>query len=159
VKIGLLAENIASFNPRTRLGETAYAFGFPMAGLLATSGNFTTGNVSALMGDRNDVRLLQVTTPIQPGNSGGPLLDGSGRVVGVVASKLDTIVALRLLKDVPQNVNFAIKSELALTFMSSHGVDYTLGHDETALPPPDIAVRARSISVMVECAGERRSPR
>ena len=73
---------VAAFGTRTRLGETIYAFGYPLAGLLATSGNFTVGNVSALAGDRNDIRLLQISAPIQSGNSGGPLLDSSARVVG-----------------------------------------------------------------------------
>ncbi|MGI8568125.1 MAG: S1 family peptidase, partial [Methylocella sp.] len=67
------------------------AFGFPLAGLLATSGNFTLGNVTAVAGLGDDTRILQISAPVQPGSSGGPLLDYSGNVVGVVEGKLNAI--------------------------------------------------------------------
>ena len=142
---------VAAFGTRTRLGETIYAFGYPLAGLLATSGNFTAGNVSALAGNRNDIRLLQISAPIQPGNSGGPLLDSSGRVIGIVVAKLDALLAVKLLKDIPQNVNFAIKSDLALTFMSTHGIDAVVSEQTSVIEPTTIAERAKAIAVMILC--------
>jgi serine protease Do len=74
----------ASFRSGVRLGEGVAAFGFPLAGLLATSGNFPLGNVTAVAGLGDDTRILQISVPVQPGNSGGPLLDYSGNVVGVI---------------------------------------------------------------------------
>jgi hypothetical protein len=65
-----------------RPADGVVALGFPYDGLLATSPQVTTGTVSALAGMNDDTRELQLTAPIQPGNSGGPLLDFSGNVVG-----------------------------------------------------------------------------
>jgi S1-C subfamily serine protease len=58
---------------RVQLGETVIAFGYPLQGLISTSLNMTTGNISSLAGLGDDARSLQFTAPIQPGNSGGPL--------------------------------------------------------------------------------------
>ena len=65
-----------------RVGESVAAFGFPLSSFLATSGNFTLGNVTALAGLGDDSRYLQISAPIQPGNSGGPLLDERGMADG-----------------------------------------------------------------------------
>ena len=82
--------------------------------MISSSLNMTIGNVSALAGLGDDTRSLQFTAPIHPGNSGGPLVDASGNVVGVVTSKLSPLWTAKNIGDVPQNVNFALKaSELA----------------------------------------------
>jgi serine protease Do len=62
-----------------RAGDTIVVLGYPLAGILATTANLTVGNVSALAGLGDDSRYLQISAPVQPGNSGGPLLDGTGR--------------------------------------------------------------------------------
>jgi hypothetical protein len=117
------------------------------------SGPFTTGNVSALAGLRNDANYLQITAPIQPGNSGGPVFDQEGNVVGVVVAKLNVIELAQATNDVAQNVNFAIKTSVLLNFLEANGVQYstastTLQH----LQPADLADRAKSMSVLVSCA-------
>jgi S1-C subfamily serine protease len=76
-----------------RAGEAVVALGYPLAGLLATTANLTVGNISALAGLGDDSRYLQISVPVQPGNSGGPLLDGSGNLVGIVSAKLDASLA------------------------------------------------------------------
>ena len=67
------------------------ALGYPLFGLLASTANLSVGNVSALAGLGDDSRYLQISAPVQPGNSGGPLLDASGNsyLIGIVTSKLD----------------------------------------------------------------------
>ena len=74
------------------------------------------------MGD--DARMIQISAPVQPGNSGGPLLDSSGRVIGVVNSKLNEIAYAKATGDLPQNVNFAIKANVAMNFLDAHSVPY-----------------------------------
>jgi S1-C subfamily serine protease len=133
--------------PSPRSGEAIVVFGFPLSGLLASSGNVTIGNVTALAGLRDDSRQLQISAPIQPGNSGGPVLDMSGNVIGVVVSKLD---ALRVA-GIPQNINFAIKASTAANFLDARGITYAAGQPGKELSVPDIAEHARSISVEVRC--------
>ncbi|MGH6935366.1 MAG: tetratricopeptide repeat-containing serine protease family protein, partial [Methylocella sp.] len=65
-------------------GDAFETYGYPLPGLLASSGNLPTGNITALSGIGDDSRFLQISAPVQPGNSGGPLLDGGGNVVGIV---------------------------------------------------------------------------
>jgi S1-C subfamily serine protease len=82
------------------IGEPIVVFGFPLTGVLSTSGNLTTGTVSATSGMRDNSRNLQITAPVQPGNSGGPLLDQSGNVIGVVVAKLDAAKAASITGDI-----------------------------------------------------------
>ena len=68
---------------------------FPLHGLLTSDINVTTGTISALAGPGDDRRIFQITAPVQPGNSGGPVLDASGHVVGVVVARLDALKMAR----------------------------------------------------------------
>ena len=111
-------------SPALRLGESVIAFGFPLTGALSQGGNLTTGNVSALAGLRDDPKYIQVTAPVQPGNSGGPLLDGGGNVIGVITAKLDALAVAKRTGDVPQNVNFAVRAEVLEAFLQTHKIPY-----------------------------------
>jgi S1-C subfamily serine protease len=95
-----------------RLGEPVWAAGFPLNGLLAPSINVTPGAVSSEAGIWNTTTLVQITAPVQPGSSGGPLLTNDGRVAGVVVSTLNVAFMLAVKGSIPQNVNFAIKSSV-----------------------------------------------
>ena len=76
-------------NPRSvALGETVLVFGFPLTGTHSSSGNFTGGLVSSLQGLRNAAGKIQITAPVQPGNSGGPVVAASGLIVGVVLGSM-----------------------------------------------------------------------
>jgi len=142
----------ARFRRHVRLGENVYAFGFPLSGFLSTSGNFTSGNVTAEAGPKDDARILQVSAPVQVGNSGGPLLDRTGQVVGVVVSTLNALVAFAVAKDIPQNVNFAIKSNIVELFLETQGVQLPTARGENKLlEPADVADVAKAISVAIEC--------
>lgn len=156
--LALLETNIPNAQPasfsrlsRARLGEAVTAAGYPLQGLLSKSLNVTGGNISALAGLGDDAKYLQITAPLQPGNSGGPLLDGAGNVIGVAASKLNAIAAAELTGDLPQNVNFAIKAALVRGFLDIHGVDYQRLPSETKLEPEQLAERARQFTVAVHC--------
>jgi len=135
----------------TRLGEEVVVFGYPLSGALASSGNLTTGNVSALAGIGNDVGRYQISAPVQQGNSGGPLLDRSGNVLGVVVSKLNTLSAAAATGDIPQNVNFAIKGAFTKTFLDVNNVAYMEADSGTAQSIADVAAMAQRFTVFIEC--------
>jgi serine protease Do len=142
---------VASFEYNVRLGAAVYAFGFPLAEVLSQSGNFVPGSVSSLKGMTDDSRFLQMSVPVQVGNSGGPLLNASGGVVGIIQSKLDAIKTASLTGDLPQNVNFAIKSMIALNFLQSSGVTPMIAAPAAAWDPSDIAEGAQNFTVQVTC--------
>lgn len=145
------AADVASLRPGVRIGENIAVFGFPLVGLLTTGGNFTVGNVSAVAGLGDDTRYIQISAPVQPGNSGGPVLDERGNVVGVVVGKLDAIKVASVVNDVAQNVNFAIKTSILMNFLDANSISYSYPNGDSTLPPADIAERAKSISLLVEC--------
>ena len=133
------------------LGESIIAFGFPLAGLLSSAGNVTTGTVSATSGLRDDPHNFQITAPVQPGNSGGPLLDQFGNVVGVVVAKLDAIKAASLVGDIPQNVNFAIKGREVIAFLNEANITPGISKASTSLKTEVVAASAASFSVQITC--------
>ena len=134
-----------------KIGEAVATFGYPLFGLLSTKGNFTTGNISAITGVGDDSRFLQMTAPVQQGNSGGPMLDQAGNVVGVVLGKLNALEVAATTKDVPQNVNFAIKTSMVMNFLDANGINYATASVGPSMSSADIADRARAISVLIEC--------
>lgn len=103
-----------------KLGEDVATLGFPLSRILGNSVRMTRGLLSATTGLRDDAKQVQVSAQIQPGNSGGPLLDAKGNVVGVVASTINPgAVAQATGGSLPQNVNFAIKNGPVLDFLRS----------------------------------------
>jgi trypsin-like peptidase len=135
-----------------RPGDTVVAMGYPLSGLLATTANVSVGTVSALAGLNDDSRYLQISAPVQPGNSGGPLLDTSGHLVGIVTAKLNAVRVARFTGDVPQNVNFAIKADIAKTFLDSRNIKYQSARSDQQMPPADIADIGRPFTVYLECS-------
>jgi S1-C subfamily serine protease len=152
LKVATTPLKIAAVRTGVRLGEGVAVFGYPLSGMLSTSGNFTLGNVTALSGLGDDSRYFQISAPVQPGNSGGPLVDANGNLIGVVTAKLNALkVMVATNGDIPQNVNFAIKGSVASAFLESNGVAFTQGSDTTALQPADLADHAKGMSVYVSC--------
>ncbi len=109
-------------SPIVLRGESVVTYGFPLTGLLSSGPTLTTGSISALTGLRDTPLHYTISAPVQPGNSGGPLLDAQGHVIGVVVAKLNAAQVARLTGgDIPQNVNFAIKGNEALAFLRASG--------------------------------------
>jgi S1-C subfamily serine protease len=154
LKIGNKAEHFASFRAgvSAQLGETVMAFGFPFPGTLSTGGVATSGIVSSLAGLHDDPRTLQFSAAVQPGNSGGPLLDGSGHVIGVVEAKLDGLEMVKESGSIPENVGFAIQWAQVRAFLESEGVSPVRETSSSPLPSSDVAHIAKQITVAVDCA-------
>ena len=117
-------------------GEEVAVFGYPLSSLLSYRGNGTSGIVSGLtstIGDPQSNNLFQYTAPTQGGNSGGPVLDSAGNVVGVVVSSLNPDVVRN------QNVNFAIKFNVVEDFLQRNNI--TNYEDPISVLAKDIALK------------------
>ncbi len=135
-----------------RAGEGVVVTGFPLSGLVSSDMSVTTGSLTSLKGPRDDTRIVQISAPIQPGNSGGPALDNDGDVIGVVSSTLNALlVGIATGGAIPQGVNFAIKASLIEEFLDSNHVHYEKAGARHEISTPDIADKARKFTVRVEC--------
>jgi S1-C subfamily serine protease len=134
-----------------RAGDAVIAMGYPYAGLLAITPQTTTGTVMALAGVGDDSRMLQVTAPIQPGNSGGLLFDLKGNVVGTIVATLNALAMAKATGSIPQNVNFATKSGIVRDFLDSKGLNYQTSASTVTMEPADVAEAGAKSVVMVEC--------
>ena len=101
-----------------RSGDAVFTLGFPLSGLLAATPSVSQGIISNSAGMDNDPRMFQVSAPIQPGNSGSPLLDANGDLIGIITSTLSTKAMIKATGAMPQNVNFAIKSSYLKSILS-----------------------------------------
>ncbi len=115
---------------KMRMGDEVFTIGYPAHWILGMNPKYTKGEVNALSGVSDDPRVFQVNVQIQPGNSGGPLFNSNGEVIGITQASLDPKVAMGTFGTLPQNVNYAIKSSyissllpmLPETMIASRGI-------------------------------------
>jgi S1-C subfamily serine protease len=120
-------------SPVLMVGDPVFTVGFPVAAILGVEPKFTDGSISALSGPGDRVSLIQISVPVQPGNSGGPLVNNQGQVVGVVISSAAVNAFLRGTGTLPQNINWAVKTDYASLLF------------EAPSPPPPAISRAEAI--------------
>ena len=132
-------------------GESVTVVGYPLASILGAEPNVAFGYVSATAGPRGNAAMFQISAPIHKGNSGGPILDQSGNVTGIVTSKLNALAVQKKTGDLPQNISFGVKGEMAQLFMDGQGVDYERGANEEKLENTQLATIGRRITVLVAC--------
>lgn len=101
------------------VGETVFTIGFPHTQILGSNAKVTSGIISACSGLRDDPRLYQTTVQLQAGNSGGPLMNMSGEAIGIATSKLDAVSVFRFTGDLPEGVNYAVKSQYISALIAS----------------------------------------
>lgn len=148
-------KGIAIRHAPPRLGEDVAALGYPLSGLLSDNVKITTGNINSLVGMENDTRYLQISTPIQPGNSGGPLLDKAGNLLGINTATLGTKFAVNS-GILPQNVNFALRASVLELFLQARGVVYqTVESAEAPLATADLADKASPSVIQILCYGQK----
>jgi S1-C subfamily serine protease len=145
-------------NP-VQTGDGVVAIGYPYHGLLTSDLTVTTGIVSSLSGIFNDTRHLQISAAVQPGNSGGPLLDLGGRLVGVVSGKLDALKVARATGNIPENINFAIKVGALRDFLDNSVVLYRTSDrpDMEKKETAEIAKSARGLTLLISCTASEQS--
>jgi serine protease Do len=145
----LPAGGFPSFRLNLKQGESIASYGFPYGNDFPS---FTMGNVTSVVGLDNNTSAFQMSAPVQPENSGAPLLDMNGRVVGMAQGILGTIRnAERYGGAIPQNVNFGISAITLIGFLEAHSVDYRIDTERTKFEPEQIAEEAKKFTVKVSC--------
>ena len=131
-----------------RLGQSVSTIGFPNIGIQGHSPKVTQGMISSENGIQNDIRMWQISVPIQPGNSGGPLLDDTGRLIGVVVASL-SLRAIQMTGSVPQNVNYAIKGAYLEPILNFHKLSADESTNLTPASFQDMIATAQKSTVLI----------
>ncbi len=105
-------------------GSRVFTLGFPHADVLGQKSKLTDGLVSSITGLEDDHRFYQISVPLQAGNSGGPLINLRGGVVGIVTAKLSAVTIYNATGDLPENVNYAVKTAYLKILLDSEGIQY-----------------------------------
>lgn len=119
-------------------GIDVMTIGYPLIPLQGYEMKATFGKINALSGPNNDIRYFQIDVPVQPGNSGGPLIDRSGNIIGIVTATLSQIETFEIVGFIPQNVNYAIKIDYALPLLNSANVNYKISENRNLKEFKDI---------------------
>jgi hypothetical protein len=141
-----------------RLGEPVAVVGYPLVQVLSAQPNVSFGSVNSTVGVRGNPAQMQIDVPIQRGNSGGPVFDSAGNVIGIVVSKLDALKLAQRTGDLPQNINFAIRGDVVRSFLEAQGVDFTASSSSARLENTEIARRGTAVTVLVRCIREPAKP-
>lgn len=134
-----------------RRGEEIFVLGFPFSDLLGNNLTISEGIVSSLAGIGGDVRNFQMSAPVQPGNSGGPVLDASGDLVGTVVAKLDAMKTLELAGSLPENVNFAVHGNMMAILMASANLVPAYAVPSERMSAADVSSKAEKFTVQIIC--------
>lgn len=134
-----------------RLGEDVMAAGFPYAEMLGINLKTTFGNVTSLAGLGNNVSEFQLSAPIQPGNSGGPIISQSGAVIGVVTARLNDEYMLEKRREIGQLINFGVKSNVAAEFLRSHRIPIEFIGNDRNLSNAELAAEALDHTFLFVC--------
>lgn len=95
------------------IGSHVFTIGFPVVEFLGIEPKYTDGTISSLSGMQDEASFMQISVPVQPGNSGGPLVNDRGKVVGIITSRAADIPFFKTTGSLPQNINWAVKAEIA----------------------------------------------
>jgi len=109
-------------NSRPELLQDIYVAGYPFGDAISSSIKVTKGIISSLTGIGNNFSNIQIDAALQSGNSGGPIIDDNGNVIGVAVSKLDAKYMLENYGSIPENTNFGIKSSVVESILDSNDV-------------------------------------
>ncbi|MBJ7577901.1 trypsin-like peptidase domain-containing protein [Devosia sp. MC532] len=133
------------------LGESVLALGFPLSTIMDSTLTIGTGIVSAQNGLGGEPRWFTTNVGIQPGNSGGPLLDEFGKVIGVAVAKISDEALLEAMGTTAPNVGFAIKSEVLSDYLSIFRVKAPSESPDIALSPRQLTEIGRQFTVQINC--------
>ena len=133
------------------LGESLLVAGYPYGEIFSNTIKVTKGIVSAIRGIGDDSGQFQLDAAVQPGNSGGPIYDENGNIVGVVVAQLNKLKMAKTIGSLPENVNFGIKASTVRQFLTSAGLPTKWSSRTNSMSTKDLAKIAKNQTVMVVC--------
>jgi len=133
------------------LGERVLVAGYPYGEIFSDTIKVTGGIVSANRGVGDDTGQFQMDAAVQPGNSGGPIYDENGNIVGVVVSQLNKMKIAKAIGSLPENVNFGIKASTVRQFLTASGLPTKWSKKSKGMSTKDLAKIAKNQTVMVVC--------
>ena len=142
-----LASNGLLRSEDVRLGEKVLVAGYPFGDTLSNTIKVTAGIVSAVRGLSDDSGQFQLDAAVQPGNSGGPIYDSGGNIVGVVVSQLNK----RAFGSLVENVNFGVKASTVRQFLVSNGLPLKKSQRIEEKSTEQLAEIAQNQALMVKC--------
>jgi len=138
-------------NEDVRLGEKVLVAGYPFGDVFSNTIKVTSGIVSATRGAGDDSGQFQLDAAVQPGNSGGPIYDSSGNIVGVIISQLDKLKVAKAIGSLPELVNFGIKASTVRQFLTSSGLPSKKSERTEEKSTEQLAEIAQNQALMVMC--------
>ena len=128
------------------VGEEIFVLGYPMTTTMGDEIKLTTGVVSSRTGFQGDVSLYQISAPIQPGNSGGPLFDSQGNLIGIVSAKHTGA----------ENVGYALKASYLRNLMESSLTEDVLptNNSVSSLPLTGKVKKVKGFVYFIECSSK-----
>lgn len=133
------------------LGENVLVAGFPFGNIYSSSIKVTGGMVSAVRGLGDDTGQFQLDAAVQSGNSGGPIYDANGNIVGVVVAQLNKLKVAKAIGSFPENVNFGIKASTVWQFLTSSGLPSIRSIRTIKMTTSQLAQIAQKQTLMVIC--------
>jgi S1-C subfamily serine protease len=151
LKVVPLSSNGLLRSDDVELGESLLVAGYPYGDIFSNTIKVTKGIVSAIRGIGDDSGQFQLDAAVQPGNSGGPIYDENGNIVGVVVAQLNKLKMAKTIGSMPENVNFGIKASTVRSFLTSSGLPTKWSSRSKSMPTKDLAKIAKNQTVMVVC--------
>jgi S1-C subfamily serine protease len=151
IKVVPLASDGLMRSEDVELGEDVLVAGYPYGEIFSNSIKVTKGIVSANRGLGDDTGQFQIDAAVQPGNSGGPIYDENGNIVGVVVSQLNKMKFAKRTGSIPENVNFGIKASTVRQFLNASGLTTKWSKRSKSMSTRELARIAKSQTVMVIC--------